>query len=139
MTCSESSQHACIFALDDDAGFLGLLKEVLERHGHRVHTASSPKAAIKFYEERWREIGMVILDFMMPEMSGDMVFEEFQRTNPDVRAILLTCCQGSVADALFKKGLRGYLPKPFGLAELNETVRQVISDQACSLGSPVPA
>ena len=124
---SGNPQQTCILAIDDEPSFLGFLKEALECHGYRVHTASSPKEAIKFYEEQWRDIGMVFLDFLLPGMSGDIVFDEFQRINPDVRVVLLTGCQGSVADGLFKKGLRGYLPKPFSLSDLAQKVRDAIT------------
>jgi len=62
--------------------------------------------AIQLYAERWREISMVLLDFLLPEMSGEMVFENLQRLNPDVRVVLLTGCEGSVAEKMFEKGLR---------------------------------
>jgi len=77
---------------------------------------------------------------LLPEMSGDMVFAEFQRINPDVRVVLLTGCQSSVADPLFKKGLRGYLPKPFSLPDLAQKVRDAVSAPAGgSTASPIPA
>jgi DNA-binding NtrC family response regulator len=140
MFSTENRQTTCILALDDEPGFLEFLKEALECHGYRVHTAYSPKDAIRFYEERWRDIGMVFLDFLLPGMSGDAVFDEFQRINPDVRVVLLTGCQSSVADPLIKKGLRGYLPKPFSLPDLAQMVRDAISTPAVvSAASLVPS
>ena len=140
MIPSDNRQQTCVLAIDDELGFLGFLKEALECSGFRVHTASSPKEAIKLYEERWRDIGMIFLDFLLPGMSGDKVFDEFQRINPDVRVVLLTGCQSSVAEPLFKKGLRGYLPKPFSLPDLTQKVRDAISAPAVSSGSsPIPA
>ena len=132
-------KNTCILAVDDEPGFLGFLKEALQFHGYQVHAACSPKEAIKLYEERWRDIGMVFLDFLLPGMSGDMVFDELQRINPDVRVILLTGCQSSVAEPLFKKGLRGYLPKPFNLPDLGQKVRDTLTAPALgNSGSPVP-
>jgi FixJ family two-component response regulator len=83
---------------------------------------------------------MVILDFLLPQMSGDVVFEELQRLNPDVRVVLLTGCEDYVAERMFKKGLRGYLQKPFDLQQLAQKVRDAINAPAAgSSGSPVPA
>ena len=111
-----------------------MLKLALECEGFMVHTASSPSEAIKLYEERWREIGMVLLDFLLPEMSGDSVFESLQRLNPDVRVVLLTGCEASVAEKMFTKGLRGYLQKPFSLQDLAQKIREAINAPvlACS-------
>jgi DNA-binding NtrC family response regulator len=127
MSRNGSPQQNCILAIDDEEGMLVLLKAALECHGYAVHTASSPQEAIKLYEERWREIGMVLLDFLLPQMSGDLVFDELKRLNPDVRVVLLTGCQESVADKMLGKGLRGYLQKPFNLADLAQRVQDAIS------------
>ena len=78
---------------------------------------------------------MVLLDFLLPKMSGDMVFENLQRLNPNVRVVLLTGCEGSVAENMFKKGLRGYIQKPFCIRELAEKIRDVIDAPA----DPSPA
>jgi len=128
-------QPAGILAIDDEEGFLSLLEAALAGQGYRVHTASCPNKAIKLYEERGPEISMVLLDFLLPKMSGDMVFENLQRLNPNVRVVLLTGCEGSVAENMFKKGLRGYLQKPFCIRELAEKIRDVIDAPA----DPSPA
>jgi DNA-binding NtrC family response regulator len=130
MTSSNCPQKESILAIDDEEGFLGLLKAALECHGYCVHTASSPEEAIKLYGERWREIGMVLLDFLLPHMSGDLVFDELKRLNPDVRVILLTGCEESVAEPLYSKGLRGYLQKPFSLPDLAQRVEDAIHTRA---------
>ena len=126
MGLSDSRQKDGILVVDDEEGFLAMLKAVLASQGYMVHTASSPSEAIKLYAERWREINMVVLDFLLPEMSGDLVFENLQRLNPDVRVVLLTGCEGSVADKMFEKGLKGYLQKPFCVRELSQKVRDAI-------------
>jgi DNA-binding NtrC family response regulator len=119
-----------ILAIDDEEGFLSLLEATLAGQGFKVHTASCPNEAIKLYEERGQEISMVLLDFLLPKMSGDMVFENLQRLNPDVRVILLTGCEESVAENMFKKGLRGCLQKPFCIRDLIQKIREVIDTPA---------
>ena len=130
MTRRNCRQQDGILAIDDEEGFLSMLKMALECQGFMVHTASNANEAIKLYEERCREISMVLLDFLLPEMSGDLVFENLQRLNPDVRVVLLTGCEGSVAENMFKKGLRGYLQKPFCIQELGQRVREAIDAPA---------
>ena len=125
-------QKECILAIDDEAGFLGLLKMQLESQGYAVHTASNPQEAIKVYQERGQEIGMVLLDYLLPQMSGDLVFDELQRLNPEVRVVLLTGCEKSVAAKLFQRGLRGYLRKPFRLPALVQQVKNTISSPPSS-------
>ena len=123
MTPGNCRQKECILAIDDEEGFLDILKMTLASQGYLVHTASSPSEAIKLYGERWGEISMVLLDYLLPEMSCDSVFENLQRLNPDVRVVLLTACEESVADEMLKKGLRGYLQKPFDFPDLAQKIR----------------
>jgi DNA-binding NtrC family response regulator len=140
MSRSGSSPQHCILAIDDEEGLLGLLKAALEYQGYTVHTASSPHEAIKLYADKWRDIGMVFLDFLLPQMSGDLVFDELQRLNPDVRIVLLTGCEESVADNMFEKGLRGYLQKPFSLPDLAQRVKDAINTPPASPAAlPSPA
>jgi DNA-binding NtrC family response regulator len=126
VSCS-SNQNQCILAIDDEETFLSFLEEALECFGYRVFTASSPQEALKFYEERWREIDVVLLDFWLPPLTGTFVFDELQRLNPDVRVVLLTGCHEPVAAKMFQKGLRGYLKKPFKLPDLAQKVRDAIN------------
>jgi len=126
MISSNCPQKECILAIDDEEGFLGMLKAALECYGFRVHTASSPRQAITLYRDHQRDIGMVLLDYLLPEMSGELVFENLQGLNPDVRVVLLTGCEESVANEMLKTGLRGYLQKPFSLPDLVQRVRDVI-------------
>ena len=134
MTPADSRQKECILAIDDEEGFLGVLKAALDSQGFMVHTASNPDLAIKLYEKFHRDISMVLLDYLLPEMSGDQVFENLQHLNPDVRVVLLTACEESVADQMLKRGLRGYLRKPFNLPDLAQKVRDAIDAPvlACS-------
>ena len=132
MGINDSRQKGAILAIDDDDGLLGLLSVLLERLGYQVQVASDPNEAIKLYEEQWRDIKMVILDFRLPQMSGELVFENLQRLNPDVRVCLLTAHSECVAEKMFKKGLRGYLQKPFSFPDLAQRVQDALGAPAVS-------
>jgi DNA-binding NtrC family response regulator len=127
MTSGIGNRQKAILAIDDESDFLLLLKDALQCHGYTVHTASDPIDALKVYQEKRDEIGMVLLDYLFPEMSGDTVFDELQRFNPDVRVVLVTGCEESVAENMLTKGLRGYLQKPFDLTDLTQKVRDAIN------------
>jgi DNA-binding NtrC family response regulator len=130
VTPNNCPQKECILAIDDEEGFLGVLKAALDSQGFLVHTASTPDVAIKLYEKFHQDINMVLLDYLLPEMSCDLVFENLQRLNPDVRVVLLTACEESVADEMLKRGLQGYLQKPFNLPDLAQKIREAIDTPA---------
>jgi FixJ family two-component response regulator len=52
------------------------------------------------------------LDYFLPVLRGDEVFERLQRINPDVRVILITACEDDVSEKLLKSGLWGFVQKP---------------------------
>jgi two-component system alkaline phosphatase synthesis response regulator PhoP len=113
-----ANNKQCILAIDDEPDLLFIIKTTLEDAGYQVITANNPKDGLDLYERNWRDIRVVLLDFIMPEMTGDAVFECLLRLNPDVRVLLLTACDDHVARRLFDLGLRGYIQKPFYLADL---------------------
>lgn len=128
MNSQERCQQDWILAVDDECGMLELVRLELEREGFAVQTASLPAAALSLYEEHWRKIKVVVSDFKMPGMNGEVLFDHLQRINPAVRAILMTGFYGDrVAAPMFAKGLRGCIEKPFHLEELVDGVRDAMA------------
>ena len=113
-----------VLAIDDEPEVLDVVRRCLEAGGFQVLTASDPKEGLELYEKDHQEIGLVLLDYLMPVMMGDLVFECLQRVNPDVRVILLTGCDDQVAHRMFESGLRGFIQKPFYMEDLLTRVRE---------------
>lgn len=120
---SAQPQHQ-ILAIDDETDILDIIRSSLEGAGFKVLTASSPTKGLELFEQNWRDIKLVLLDYLMPEMTGDLVFETLQRIDPGARVILLTACDDNVAKKMFTQGLRGYVQKPFYLDDLIQRVRE---------------
>ncbi len=116
-----------VLAIDDEPEILEIIKQCLEMEGFQVLTALGAKQGLKVYEERGSEIGVILLDYLMPDMTGDLVFDCLRRRNPDARVILLTGCEDTVARTMFEAGLRGFLQKPFYLDDLVNRVREELS------------
>lgn len=130
MEAANTKSRGRVLAIDDEPELLEIVKGSLEPYGFKVHTASSAKEGMEFYERNWRDIDLVLLDFLMPDMTGDLVFECLKRENPDVRTILLTGCEDYVAERMFKEGLWGYIHKPFVLDEFVWEVGEAIDSSA---------
>jgi DNA-binding NtrC family response regulator len=137
MASSDCSPKPCILIVDDEKSILSFLTEALNCFGYRVLAASSPQEALMFYEERWREIDLVLLDFWLPPMTGTFVFENLQRINPEVRVVLVTGYEESVAETLFEHGLWGYLQKPVSLPDLARKVEEAIRTPSASPPAPL--
>lgn|ERR1022692_1085373 len=115
-----------ILAIDDELELLDVVKKSLEPAGFKVHTASTAQDGIDLYEKNWKDIKVVLLDYLMPEMTGDLIFECLKLQNPDVCTILLTGCDDHVAKPMFQEGLFGYIHKPFAVDDLIQQVRQAV-------------
>ena len=127
MSVSPVTPQKQVLAIDDEPETLEVIKRCLEIDGVQVLTASAPQEGLDLYEKNCRQIGLVLLDYLMPHMTGDLVFECLQRVNPDVRVILLTGCDDNVAKRMFEEGLRGYIQKPFYVEDLLQRVREELS------------
>lgn len=115
-----------VLAIDDEPEILEVVRTALEAAGYRVLTATHPREGLELFERQWRDIDLVLLDYVLPDMPGDLVFESMLRVNPYTRVILLTGCDDQVARKMFAAGLRGYLQKPFFIEDLVGRVAEEI-------------
>lgn len=77
-----------VLIVDDEPVVRRALQRILERDGHQVTLAERGQEAIDLYVDRWRDLDVVVLDVMMPDVDGREVLRRMREVNPDVRAIL---------------------------------------------------
>lgn len=117
-------QHR-VLLVEDEEHLLDVIKLNLEMEGYAVTTAVTGKLALeKFDQERF---DMVVLDVMLPEMSGFDVCETIRLKNSRIPILFLTA-KNSGQDRIqgLKIGGDDYLTKPFNLEELLLRVQKLI-------------
>jgi CheY-like chemotaxis protein len=116
-----------ILIVEDEVQVAELAAEMLTEEGYKVIIAHDGFEALKIYEKMGKEIGLVILDFFLPVMDGDAVFDELRNLNPDIDVVLSSgfAEQGKLGNML-AQGLRGFIPKPYSRARLLEQVRSTL-------------
>ncbi len=113
-----------ILAVDDEPGILRVIKLELSAQGFRVLTASNGQEGLRMAEEHRPDL--VLLDIVMPEMSGLEVMREL-RERSNVPIIMLTAKRSETDKVMgLEMGADDYLPKPFSLDELSARVRAVL-------------
>lgn len=113
-----------IFIVDDERRLAAILKENLERQGYAVECAYTGPDAVAALEQR--SPSLVILDVMLPRLSGFAVCERI-RTHSQVPILMLTA-RDTEEDKLrgFELGADDYLTKPFSTKELLARVRALL-------------
>ncbi len=127
-TENPSNQRKSILVVDDDVRMLNVIKLYLQEL-YDVTVVPNGKLALKFLEKKHAD--MVLLDYLMPEMSGPQVLEQIRTglRNPDVPVLFLT----GVSDKdMVIQSLRfspsGYLLKPVTRETLLERVTEILLD-----------
>ena len=79
---SAGVERDVILAIDDDTEVLNSIRRLLIREGWVVLTASDSAEGLQSYEAHWQGIDVVLLDYHMPGLRGDEVWERLHRVNP---------------------------------------------------------
>lgn len=118
MDASYISLTPCtILVVDDDWVMLELLTDVLERDGNAVITASGGEEAIRICREQHIEI--MILDYMMPGISGEEVVRTVRTFEPDIQIILQTAMDTLPARKMLRElDIQGFHSKGDNLNKL---------------------
>jgi len=117
-----------ILLVEDEDPVRAVNARALTARGYTVLEAASGVEALQIIEERGTSVDLVVSDVVMPEMDGPTLLGELRKLYPDLKVIFVS---GYAEDA-FKRNLPegeefNFLPKPFSLRQLVETVKQVIA------------
>ncbi len=123
-------QGETILMVDDEADFLELAGRTLNRAKYTVIRALNGKEALELYEKHRTAIRLVILDLLMPGMSGKQCLEALRKFDPNVRVLIASGALNSEIEADLKViGARGLIAKPFDTAKLHEEIRRIIDEE----------
>jgi CheY-like chemotaxis protein len=116
-----------LLLIEDEPDVADLASEMLAEEGYRVVIAHDGFEALKIYEGMGKQIGLVILDYFLPVIDGDAVFEELRARNPKVNVVLSSgFAEQSKIASMLAQGLRGFIPKPYSREKLLEQVRSTL-------------
>jgi CheY-like chemotaxis protein len=116
-----------ILLVEDEIQVAEVAAEMLAEEGYKVIVAHDGFEALKIYRNAGKQIGLVILDFFLPVMDGDAVFDELRGLNPNVNVVLSSgFAEQQKISAMLAQGLRGFIPKPYSSEKLLGQVRSTL-------------
>jgi two-component system, cell cycle sensor histidine kinase and response regulator CckA len=116
-----------ILLVDDEKIVMEVSRELLESMGYQVYAVNSGQEAIVVYMEKRNKIDLVILDMIMPGISGSQTFDRLREINPDVKVLLSSGYSlNGEAQHIMDRGCNGFLQKPFQIEKLSQQVREML-------------
>lgn len=116
-----------ILIVEDEEAIAKGLRFNFEREGHQVDVVGDGMSALERYESATPPIDLVVLDLMLPQMSGYETCRALRRLDAEIPVLALTARTLSEDKAqAFDCGVDQYLTKPFALPELLSRVRNLL-------------
>jgi CheY-like chemotaxis protein len=116
-----------ILLVDDEEGILAVSTALLTHLGYDVMNAKNGREALEIYRKKGETIDLVILDMIMPGMSGGETFDLLKELNPEIRVILSSGYSlDGMASQIMEHGCRSFMQKPFTLSALSQQVREAL-------------
>ncbi len=137
---AHSSGTGTVLIIDDEKDVAEAAQAILEFLGYDSIVCYSGKDAVTYLQDSTHHVDLVLLDMVMPDMSGPESFAAIRRLRPESRIIL---CSGydrnHAVQELLNQGVMGFIQKPYDLDELSrvctEALQKPPSVETCLSGN----
>ena len=114
-----------ILVVVDDATICELIAEILSEEGYEVTSSRDPARALKMIEQR--PPALILLDLSIADQSGEELVAAIRRLPGQTISIIVVSAHTNVGQRADAVGADGYLPKPFDVRILLDTVQAILS------------
>ena len=132
-----AGEAATLLIVDDNVAEAAACRQILENAGYHVLLARDGGQGLEVLRTNPRGIDLVILDWILPSMSGDQWLEYYLEIVPDLKVVF---CSGKFISEVVLEQLgldrQGFLKKPFTAAELLETAKNALHGDSSRLADP---
>jgi two-component system response regulator VicR len=118
-----------IMVVDNEPDIVDLTRTVLELGGYNVVAAYSGEECLRLLEKE--KVDLVLLDIMMPGMSGWDVFNRINKKSNDIKVAFMSVLEISDRrkQVLLEEGLADYIMKPFDKDTLLDRVDKIMQQK----------
>ena len=115
-----------VLLVDDEDLIRRVGERLLRKLGYRVLVAPDGETAVRLLDEHTREVSLVILDLVMPDLDGEETFHRLREIDPLVPIVLSSgYSKDDKVKRLLLAGANGFLQKPFELKHLAREMKQI--------------
>jgi len=125
------SKNKTILVVDDEPDIVNLTQKILKLGKYNTLTCNNGKEALKVIEDKYDQISLVLLDLMMPGVSGMEVLRTIKSNDMFKHILVILFTVKSFKEDIQKgkqMGADGYITKPFSGKELLEYVNHVFEN-----------
>lgn len=113
-----------ILIADDESGIREFLAAFLRANNFDVHPVGSAEEALRAWDERPKEVELLITDMVMAGLDGKTLADKLRAQSPALPVIFMS---GHLPEGILEEMLDGpFFKKPFSAIELLETVKRLI-------------
>ncbi len=120
-------KHETILVVDDELDFTDMTAEILSEQGYNPIVANNGRDAVDIFKKHARDIDLVLLDMMMPDMDGGEVFRVIHNIQPDVKVVICSgfSVEGKAENAM-ALGACMFIQKPYDMQSFLKTVSDAL-------------
>jgi len=128
LTKKDEEKMKKIMVVDNEPDIVDLTRTVLELGGYSVMPAYSGEECLRKLEKETADL--ILLDIMMPGMSGWDVFNRIKKKNSEIKVAFMSVLEISDKrkQVLLDEGLADYIMKPFDKETLLKKVDNILKD-----------
>ena len=117
-----------VLIVDDEAGIRNVLTSLLKERGFETATAGTAAEGLRIIGNDFYNV--IVLDIILPDLTGTELLDKINRASPDSEVVLITghASLDTAIQALRKKSF-DYIQKPFKLSQLLESIEGALEHQ----------
>lgn len=117
-----------ILIVDDDEMICNTLSRSLTKLGYETATCYNGIDAVDYYKKNWMNINLVILDMVMPLMSGKDTFFELLKINEKCKVVVSSgFTSDKDVEELLEAGALQFIQKPYSITKISSTIFDIIN------------
>ena len=118
-----------VMIIDDEDVIQTVLGEILLQLGYKVVRAKTGKEALEMLTENDERVDVILLDMIMPGLSGGETFQRLSEYWPEIPVVVVTgYADEKKTQKMLENGLAGFIEKPFKAAQIAEKINEILGE-----------